>query len=360
MMKSVIFKGPHQVKVEQRSIPKLKSKTDVIVKVRYNAICGSDLHAFRGVEECESIDFIMGHEFCGTIYQVGESIKNFQVGDSVVSPFTVSCGECFYCLGNLSARCEQSLLFGSPRLDGGQAEYVRVPLADSTLLHLKNVQIKDEKTLLFLGDIFPTGYFCVKNALSRLNPKDDVSICVFGCGPVGLCTIIAAKYLLRNFGNGSKLFAVDSVQQRLEKATLLGATVIKLDESNPTMAVTKLQDETNGRGVDASLEVVGSRSALRIAFDSLRPFGVLSSVGVHNSNLPFSGDECFTKNIVMQFGRCPVRSILPESIAVMEATQDQFKDFVDHVCTIDDAVEAYDLFEKRLVQKVVFNMIGNE
>ncbi|CCG83213.1 Putative uncharacterized protein [Taphrina deformans PYCC 5710] len=353
-MKAVTFHGPGQVKVTREPVPQIRHPKDAILKVRYSALCGSELHAYRGHEAVASLNYINGHEFLGTVYQVGTEC-DLRVGEQVVSPFTTSCGTCWFCERGYSARCEESLLFGSPALNGGQAEYVRVPHASTTLLRTAKIEMRDEKTLLFLGDIFPTGYYCIKNALRNFPKTEDLHVAVFGCGPVGLCTIIAAQHLLASYGSStSKLYAVDSVPSRLEAAQKIGAVPIQLDLEHPEHVSEELRKRSDGRGMDAVCEVVGHPSALLCSFNSLRPFGVLSSVGVHNDPLPFTGEDCFSKNITCHFGRCPVRSILPEAIAIMKAEEDHFEGFVDCIVDIDDAVDAYKRFDERKVNKVVF------
>lgn len=359
-MRAITFHGPGEIRVSDRQRPVIKHPEDAIVRVRHAAVCGSDLHAYRGHESVGAeLGFTMGHEFTGTVVAVGGGCA-LGVGTRVVSPFTTSCGACWFCLRGYSARCEHSLLFGSAALDGGQAEFVRVPFATATLLPTAGLGMKDDRTLLFLGDIFPTGYYCVKNALAGLATTESVHLAVFGCGPVGLCTVIAAGHLLASYAPGSTLYAVDSVPSRLEAAAKIGAVPVALDPTHPERVVEVLRTRTGGRGVDAVCEVVGHPSALRCSFDSLRPFGVLSSVGVHNDPLPFSGDECFTKNVQCHFGRCPVRSILPEAIRIMQAEEDKFDGFVDCVVDIEQAAWAYKQFDERKVNKVVFDFTLGE
>lgn len=353
-MQAITFHGPGKIQVSNVPRPTIEDPRDAILKVQYSALCGSELHAYRGHEAVSSLGFTNGHEFTGTVVEMGSEC-DLQVGDEVVSPFTTSCGECWFCVRGYSARCEHSLLFGCPKLNGGQAEFVRVPHASSTLLKTSGLKMKDPKTLLFLGDIFPTGYYCIKNALKDISKEENVQVAVFGCGPVGLCCIIAALHLLKQYGKESKLYAVDSVPSRLKSAEKLGAIPIELGLDKPELVVTELQRVSGGRGMDAVCEVVGHPSALRLSFDSLRNFGVLSSVGVHNDPLPFTGEDCFSKNITCHFGRCPVRSILPEAIEIMKAEEDSFDGFVDCVVGIDQAVQAYEAFDKREVNKVVFD-----
>jgi len=187
--------------------------------------------------------------------------------------------DCFYCKNGFSARCEHSLLFGSPLLDGGQAEYVRVPFADGTLM--KAPAEIEERVLVLTADIFPTGYFGAKNAFASLGnqPAAEAVIVVVGCGPVGLCAIISAlEYRPKH------LFAVDSVRSRLELAQKLGAEPLNFLQGKEAM-LKRVKEVSGGRGADAVIEVVGLSPALRTAFDLLRPFGFISSIGVHNAEV---------------------------------------------------------------------------
>lgn len=221
----------------------------------------------------------MGHEFVGTVTEVGSEVKSVQVGDKVVSPFTVSCMDCFYCRNGFSSRCVNSLLFGCEKLDGGQAEYVRVPHADGTVMKAPS-QIKDN-ALILMADIFPTGYFGAKNAFKLMEPvkASEATVVVVGCGPVGLCAVVSALE-----HRPKHLFAVDSVDSRLELARKLGAEPLNFAKDKEGM-VKRVKEVTDGRGADAVIEVVGLSPALRTAYDLLRPFGVISSIGVHNAEV---------------------------------------------------------------------------
>lgn len=190
--------------------------------------------------------------------------------------------QCFYCKNGYSSRCSHSLLFGSAALDGGQAEYVRVPWATGTVL--KAPPGIPEKALVLMADIFPTGFFGAKNAFNMLTPQErgDACVVVIGCGPVGLCTIIAALE-----HKPKHLFAVDSVVSRLELARGLGAEPLNFKEDSEGMR-NRIKEVTDGRGADAVIEVVGLSPALRTAFDLLRPHGVISSIGVHNAEVGIS------------------------------------------------------------------------
>ena len=244
----------------------------------------------------------MGHEFTGIVSATGAAITAVKRGDMIVSPFTVSCGECFYCQSGFSSRCEKSMLFGSAPLDGGQAEYVRVPLADSTVM--KAPEGIDQIKLCLMADIWPTGYFAADNAFKgiEVGRVNNSTVVVIGCGPVGLCALINALDY-----NPKHLLAVDGVQSRLDLAKSLGAEPWNFQTDREGLDK-RIQDLTNGRGADTVIEAVGSSTALQTAFELLRPWGNISSVGVHNGEIPWTASQSYGKNLRIQMGRCPVRS----------------------------------------------------
>lgn len=187
--------------------------------------------------------------------------------------------KCFYCDKGYSSRCVNSKLFGCPALDGGQAEYVRVPHADGT--SMKAPGTISDKALILMADIFPTGFFGAKSGFAMLKDKErlDATAVVIGCGPVGLCAIIAAlEYRPKH------LFAIDSVDSRLELAKNLGAEPLNFMTDRAGMEK-RIKEVTEGRGADVVIEVVGLSPALRTAYDVVRPFGVISSIGVHNAEV---------------------------------------------------------------------------
>lgn len=193
-MKAVVLVGPGKIEVLDRPIPRPEADA-VVVKVFEPALCGSDLHYYRGNINVGS-GITQGHEFTGTVSEVGTAVQKFKVGDKVVSPFTVCCATCFYCRIGLTCRCEKSRVYGSPLLAGAQAEYVLVPLADTTLVHAP--ADVDDETLILMADIFPTGYYAASNAyrqMSEAERKEGLTVVVVGCGPVGFCAITSAKYV---------------------------------------------------------------------------------------------------------------------------------------------------------------------
>ncbi|KAH8687291.1 chaperonin 10-like protein [Tricladium varicosporioides] len=346
-MKAVVFRGTLDVRIEDRPVPKIVDDTDIIIKVKYSALCGSELHVFRGHQPSKT-DFIMGHETTGYVHEVGSAVKSHKKGDLVVMPFTASCGDCFYCKRGFSSRCSKCVLFGCPLLDGGQAEYMRVPLADTSAV--KAPEGIDEKKLVLMADIFPTGYYAAQNAFRGFD-KETISqsvVVLIGCGPVGLCALINALEFKPRV-----LIAVDRIESRLELARSLGAEVFN-DQTNRAGLEARVKELTDGRGADTVIEGVGHADALKTGFDLLRPWGNISSFGVHNEALPWTGNEAYGKNLRIQMGRCPVRSIFPEALEMLRKNQHLLNFMTDRIMPLSQAVEGYDIFNKMQVQKVIF------
>jgi len=282
---------------------------------------------------------VMGHEFVGTVIERGNGVRKFYKGSRVLSPFTTSCGECFYCRIGLTCRCEKGNLFGWVQgghgLHGAQAQYIRVPMADTTLVSLSN-DLSEEKGLL-LGDIFSTGYFCAENA--GVNNKGTYVI--IGCGPVGLMTILAAKDL-----GAENLFALDHSNERLQMAKEFGAMPI-----NPlvTDARSTIWSATNDRGADAVMEVVGSPDALRLAIDLLRPGGTISSVGVHTAkNFSFTPGEAYDKNLVYKIGRCPAHYYAEKLLREQIIQRYPAEKIITHHFSLIEGARAYEIFDKKM------------
>lgn len=334
-MNALTFRGKETIQYERIPDPDLLQPTDAIVRVTACAICGSDLHVYHEREKGIDQGTAMGHEFTGEVVEVGGAVRNIRVGHRVMSPFTVSCGQCFYCRLGLTCRCIHSQLFGWREkglgLHGGQAEYVRVPLADSTLMEIPE-GIQPEEALL-LGDVLATGYFCAQQA--EVRPGGVYA--VVGCGPVGLMAVVGARLL-----GADQVFAIDTVSERLAKAHEFGATPIDASRVSPTDA---LLEVTQGRGADASLEAVGSHSAVRLAFELVRPGGIVSSVGVCNdAHLAFSPVEAYNKNLTYRIGRCPARNLMDKLVPVVQSHAYPLSSVFTHRMKLSEGVGGYEIF----------------
>ncbi|TDZ28718.1 S-(hydroxymethyl)glutathione dehydrogenase [Colletotrichum trifolii] len=230
-MIAVVYNGPRSISVEQRSIPK------------------KSFMSTAGHQPSDT-GFIMGHEFTGFVVQKGAAVTSFEIGDRIVSPFTTSCLKCFYCKNGYSSRCIRSKLFGCSVLDGGQAEYVRVPDADGTAM--KAPSTISDKALILMADIWPTGFLGAKTGFNMLKEaeRSAATIVVIGCGPVGLCAIISAlEYRPKH------VFAIDSVDSRLALAEKLGAEPLNYKTDREGFD-RRIKEAIEGRGADVVIEVL--------------------------------------------------------------------------------------------------------
>ncbi|HJR34902.1 MAG TPA: alcohol dehydrogenase family protein [Gemmatimonadales bacterium] len=337
-MRALTYHGVRDLRVETVPDPVLIDPSDAIVAVRLAAICGSDLHIWHGRETGLDPGTVMGHEFLGEVVEVGRDVSRLARGDRVVSPFTTSCGTCFYCTHGLPARCTMGQLFGwverGAGLHGGQAELVRVPLADTTLFPLP-AELAPEAGLL-LGDVLSTGWHAA--VMGGVAPGAVAA--VVGCGPVGLMAILAAHEL-----GAERVFALDTVPERLALAGRFGATPVHLKELDPVATV---RDATGGRGADAVLEAVGSPEATTLAFALARPGGTLAAVGVHHeAAFPFSPGAAYDKNLTYRIGRCPVRHYMDRLLPVAQRRQAELASLFTHRLPLDQAPDGYRVFDAR-------------
>ncbi len=319
--------------------PALREPHDALVRVTSAAICGSDLHPYRGHERGLDRGTILGHEFVGEVVAIGSGVRTVEVGQRVVSPFTTSCGACFYCRIGMTCRCSAGELFGwvaaGHGLHGAQAEFVRVPLAEGTLVPVPDAV--DDAHALLAGDVLATGSFAAE--LAGLGPRDVVA--VIGCGPVGICAITAA------FGRGvARVFALDRDATRLVLAARFGAEPMDV-AANVTEAIRRA---TEGRGVDAVLEAVGSPDATRLGYELVRFGGTIAAVGVHTeAQFAITPGEAYDKNLSYRAGRCPARRFVPGLLARMAQglPGPDLADLFSHRVPLAAAPDAYRIFDER-------------
>jgi threonine dehydrogenase-like Zn-dependent dehydrogenase len=370
--------------------PELLNPRDAIIKITRTAICGSDLHLYDGfIPTMESGD-VLGHEFMGIVEETGKGVTNLKRGDRVVVPFTIACGSCLFCKKKLWSACDNSNpnahlmeaaygysgsgLFGYSHMmggyAGGQAQYVRVPYADVGPLKIES-DLPDEK-VLFLSDIFPTGYMAAENA--QIERGDTVA--VWGCGPVGQFTIASAFML-----GAARVIAIDRLPERLELARQLGA--IAVDYSGKDMSVlTALKDLTGGIGPDSCIDAVGLEAhsadlqgmydkvktavmletdrpaVLRQAIQAVRKGGTLSIPGVYGGLLdkvPFGA--AFGKGITMKMGQTNMHTYMKPLLDRIEKGEIDPTYIISHRITLDQAPEFYQIWrdKKDSVTKIVID-----
>jgi threonine dehydrogenase-like Zn-dependent dehydrogenase len=337
-VRALVFAGRRDVRLESVAEPAIQAPSDAIVDVRLTAVCGSDLHVYDEREKGLDRGTTLGHEVVGEVVEIGAAVETLRPGDRVASPFTTSCGRCFYCARGLTCRCTEGQLFGwveaGEGLQGTQAERVRVPLADSTLLALPE-DVSDEQGLL-LGDVLPTGEFGVE--LAGVDASGVYA--VVGCGPVGLVAVVAARRR-----RAERVFALDPVPERREMARVFGAEPLDPGEGSTLEAV---RGATDGRGADALLEAVGSPAATRLAFDLVRPGGVVASVGVHTERqFAFTPVEAYDKNLTYRSGRCPARHYMERLLPWVREDSHRLGALVSHRLPLSDGPRAYALFDAK-------------
>jgi threonine dehydrogenase-like Zn-dependent dehydrogenase len=378
-MKAVCWHGANDVRVDTVPDPKILNPRDAIVKITSTAICGSDLHLYDGFIPSMQAGDILGHEFMGEVVELGSAVKNLQIGDRVVVPFTISCGNCFFCQRDLWSLCDNSNpnawmaekmyghspagLFGYSHMlggyAGGQAEYARVPFADVGLFKIPD-GLADEQ-VLFLTDIFPTGYMAAENC--HIKPGDTVA--VWGCGPVGQFAIKSA-YML----GADRVIAIDRIPERLQMAKeQCQAEVLNYEEVDAGEA---LKEMTGGRGPDACLDAVGmeahgtdamalydkAKQAVRLETDrptalrqvivSCRKGGHVSLAGVYGGFLDkIPMGAAFNKGLTFKMGQTHVHRYLRPLLERIQNGEIDPSFVITHKMSLEDAPKGYEIFKHK-------------
>jgi threonine dehydrogenase-like Zn-dependent dehydrogenase len=375
-MKAAVIHGPRNIQYDTVDDPKILQNRDIILKVTATAICGSDLHIYSGGIP-QPRPMVLGHEFMGIVEETGSEVTNLKRGDRVVVPFPVACGTCFFCNHELPGHCENSnpqhygpegglltqkggALFGYTDLyggyDGGQAEYVRVPYADFGPRKVPDSLTNEQ--VLFLTDIFPTGY----SGIDWGEVKGGESVAIFGAGPVG---VMAAKSAwLRG---AERVIIVDTVQYRLDKAAATAGCETILWE-NPKDVVSQIRQMTSGRGADVCVEAVGfepdrsfldkakavinaeagSPKVIEACMSAVRRGGIVSVLGVYPSlydNFPIG--QFFDKGIVLKGGQAPAHKHIDTLLKFVEEGRVKLDDIITHRLPLSQIAHGYDIFKNK-------------
>ena len=377
-MKALCWHGRNDVRIDNVPDPTILNPRDAIISVTATAICGSDLHLYNAFIPTLMEGDILGHEFMGEVVELGSEVKNLQKGDRVVVPFTIACGQCFFCKKTMWSLCDNSNpnagmaekmygftpsgLFGYSHLlggyAGGQAEYVRVPFADVGPYKVPE-GLRDDQ-VLFLTDIFPTGYQAAENCDIQ---KGD-TIAVWGCGPVGLFTI-ASAYML----GAERVIAIDRFPERLQMAQKFGAEVIDYEQVD---VGSTLKEMTGGRGPDSCIDAVGMEAhgmtldnlydkgmqmarigtdrphVLRQAIMACRKGGTVSLPGVYGgllNMLPIGAAHA--KSLTFKMGQTHVHRYLPILMESIEKGKIDPSAIITHRVPLTDAPDAYAMFKNK-------------
>ncbi len=378
-MKALTWHGKNDIRCETVPDPKIEDGRDAIIKVTACAICGSDLHIFDGlIPSMESGD-VLGYETMGEVVEVGRNNTKLKPGDRVVVPFTIACGECFFCQRGFYSGCERSNpsktkaealwghspagLFGYSHIlggfAGGQAEYMRVPFADVGPIKVPD-KLSDDQ-VLFLSDIFPTGYM----AADFCNIKGGETVAIWGCGPVGQLAIRSCFLL-----GAERVIAIDTVPERLELARKAGAITIDFKKDD---VYARIQDLTDGRGADACIDAVGTEPStssgldavvdrikvatylatdrphvLREAIQCCRNFGTVSIVGVYGGyvdKLPMG--SAINRGLTFRMAQTPVQHYLPKLLDLIEQGDIDPTVVITHRAALEQGPELYKTFRAK-------------
>ncbi|BBK40463.1 glutathione-dependent formaldehyde dehydrogenase [Allostella vacuolata] len=378
-MKALTWHGKGDIRCESVPDPRIEHPRDAIIKVTACAICGSDLHIYGGLIPSMEHGDVLGHECMGEVVEVGREAGDLRVGDRVVVPFTISCGECFFCKRGFYSGCERSNpsrdkaeklwghspagLFGYSHLlggySGGQAEYLRVPYADVGPIKVP-AHLSDEQ-VLFLSDIFPTGYMAAE--FCDIQPGDTIA--VWGCGPVGQMAIRSAFLL-----GAERVIAVDTVPERLDLARQAGAIPLDFLEDD---IYDRIQDLTRGRGADACIDAVGTEPDTGSGFDALidrikvatfmgtdrphvlrqaihccRNFGVVSIVGVYGGLLDkVPMGSAINRGLTFRMAQTPVQRYLPQLLDRIERGEIDPSFVITHRAPLAEGPEFYQTFRDK-------------
>lgn len=345
-MKALVYHGPGKKSWEEVPDPTIQQPTDVIVKIDTTTICGTDLHILKGDVPAVTDGRILGHEGVGTITEVGSAVTTLSVGDRVIISCVSACGRCTYCKQSVNSHCLGAegaegigWIFGH-LIDGTQAEFVRVPYAE-TSLHRIPEGVSDAEGVL-LSDILPTGHE-IGVQYGRVKPGDVVA--VIGAGPVGLAAMLTADLY-----GPSRVIAIDLDANRVEEAKKFGATdgVVSSDADwkDQVMAM------TDGLGVDVAIEAVGIPQTFTMCLDIVRPAGTVANVGVHGTGVELPLDELWISNIAMTMGL--VNANTTDTLLKMVASKKlDATPFVSHTFKLDDIIEAYDVFGRAAETKAL-------
>lgn len=333
-MKALVYHHPGHISLEDRPIPTIKDDRDAIVRVTLSTICTSDLHILHGAVPRACQNTVLGHEFVGEVVSVGNMVTNLQPGDRVAANCITFCGDCWFCQQGFINNCEKGGWELGCRIDGCQAEYVRVPFADRGLTPIPPAVT--DRNALFLGDILSSGYFGAE--LCSIRPGDTVA--VIGAGPVGLCAMMCSRL----FGAG-KIIALDIDKSRLDRACEQGLCDVSLLSGSCDVRQ-EICRHTHGRGADAVIEAAGGTDTFQTAWQIARANAVVALVAMYESPQSLPLDTMYGKNLIFKTGG--VDAIHCERLMQLLEAGKLHTDFlITHEAPLNRILEGYSLFEQK-------------
>src|SRR5580704_3146402 len=330
-MRPLVYRGPGSISVEERPRPKVEQPNDAVVKMVKTTICGTDLHILKGDVPTCTPGRILGHEGTGVVDDVGAAVTAFKRGDRVLISCITSCGKCVYCRRLMFSHCTTGGWILGNRIDGTQAEYVRIPYADTSLYPIPDGV--DEEALVMLSDILPTGFECgVLNG--KVEPGSVVAI--VGAGPIGLAALLTAQ-----FYSPAEIIMVDLDDNRLAVAKRFGATaVVNSADGKAHETIMKLTGE---RGVDTAIEAVGVPATFELCEQIVAPGGVIANIGVHGTKVAFHLERLWDRNITITTRLVDTVST-PALLNIVRSHKIDPKLLITHRFKLDKILEAYETF----------------
>ncbi|WP_318709681.1 alcohol dehydrogenase [Candidatus Acetatifactor stercoripullorum] len=335
-MRAVVYKGNGQIALEDRPMPVIMNERDAIIEVTLTTICSSDIHIKHGAVPKAVPGTVLGHEFVGRVTQTGSAVKKVKPGDRVAVNVETFCGECYFCKRGFVNNCTDKnggWALGC-RMDGGQAEYARIPFADNGLTIIPE-HVSDEQAL-FNGDILSTGYWAAK--IGEIKPADTVA--VIGAGPTGLCTMLCARLY-----TPAKIIAIDTDEYRLKAAEVQGLADLTLVPGRDDVEE-KILQVTDGRGADAVFEAAGGKDTFQTAWKIARPNAVVVIVAMYEEPQVLPLPDMYGKNLVFKTGGVD-GSFCQEIMDLTACGKLDTGFLITHRCNLEQIMEAYDVFENK-------------
>lgn len=345
-MKALVYHGPGKKSWEDKPRPVILEPTDAVVKILKTTICGTDLHIMKGDVAEVTPGRIIGHEGVGIVEEAGSAVSNFKKGDHVLISCITSCGKCDYCKKGMYSHCEKGGWVLGHLIDGTQAEYVRIPFADTSLYHIP--EGSDEEALVMLSDILPTGFECgVLNG--KVQPGSTVAI--VGSGPIGLAALLTAQ-----FYSPAQIIMIDPDDNRLQTARQFGATdIINNGTEN---AVEKVQQLTNNKGVDTVIEAVGIPATFELCQSLVGAGGTIANVGVHGKSAELHLEKLWAHNITITT-RLVDTVTTPMLLKTIQSKKLDSKQLITHHFALSDIINAYDTFQNAAREKALKVILTN-